>query len=68
MSFVIRIKNQKIADALEALNSTYESERSGRAHQAWKHGVLWVLYKLKEGMSTEEITRKAEELGVYIDC
>lgn len=66
MSYGVWVKNKHIGEALEALNVAYEKERSGRAKQAWGHGVMWALMKLQDGQSLESVIAQARELNVDI--
>jgi peptidyl-tRNA hydrolase len=64
---MLKIRNQGIHRAHEQLNEAYEKERKGRADMAWRNGVRWVVFKLQEGETLEEIIAHAEELGCVID-
>jgi hypothetical protein len=58
------IRTKEIREALNQLNKAYEIERQRRASIAWKHGVIWAIYRVEEGADLDDLIRLAKEKGV----
>ena len=52
-------KDIRLVEAHNALDEAYDVVKKERAKQAFHNGILWVVYKLHEGMLLEEIIKKA---------
>lgn len=54
-------KDMRLIEAHDALDEVYETVKKERAKRAFQNGIKWVVYKLQDGMTLDQVIYAAKE-------